>query len=118
MGQIQPDQAGRIPTVMIYGDNQGAIALAKNPVFHARTKHMGIQLHWLREQLKAGTVDLSYVTTTEQVADGLTKALPNQPFVKFRRALGLEEPPGHQSNDRTLTDGGPDDAPTDDALAE
>ena len=62
---------------MIYGNNQGAIALAKNPVFYIQTKYIGIQLYWLRKQLKAGTVDLSYVTTTEQVANGLIKALPN-----------------------------------------
>ena len=111
LGQIQPDPAGRIPTVMIYSNNQGAIALAKNPVYYARTKHISIQLHWLREQLKAGTVDLLYINTTEQVANRLIKALPNQPFMQFRRVLGLKEPPRHQSNNRTLTDGGPDDAP-------
>ena len=111
LGQIQPNKSGHIPTVMIYRDNQGVIALAKNPVYHARKKHMGIQLHWLREQLEAGTVDLEYVHTTEQVADGLTKALPNKLFVRFRRAVGLEESPGYQSGDRTLTDGGEIDKP-------
>lgn len=44
-----------------FGDNQGAIALAKNPQFHARTKHIAIQHHFVREQQAIGTVDLNYV---------------------------------------------------------
>jgi hypothetical protein len=75
---------------IIYCDNQGAIALAKDPRFHARTKHIAIQHHWVREQIANETIQLEYVSTAKQVADGLTKALPKAPFEAFRDALGLE----------------------------
>jgi hypothetical protein len=74
---------------VIYCDNQGAIALAKDPKFHARTKHIAIQHHWIREQIDGGVVDLEYVSTTRQLADGMTKALPRFPFEAFRDALGV-----------------------------
>ena len=79
--------------VLLFCDNEGAIALAKNPQFHARTKHIEIQHHYVRERAAAGDVDLQHVRTENQVADGLTKALPKDKFIPFRNALGLEAPP-------------------------
>ena len=87
--QIQQSNDGSLPMV-IYGDNQGAIALAKNPQFHARTKHIDVQQHFVREKVAEGKIDLAYIPTEEQIADGLTKALPRDKFEKFRAALGLE----------------------------
>jgi hypothetical protein len=81
-----------LAATIIYGDNQGAIALARNPQFHSRTKHIGIQHHYVREMQEDGKVDLRYISTDKQVADGLTKALPKDPFLSFRDALGLEQP--------------------------
>ena len=104
LGEMRPHEAGNLPAVVIFGDNQGAIALAKNPVYHSRTKHMGIQQHWLREVIRDGQVELEYVPTHEQVADGLTKPLPNEPFKAFRKALGLEPPPGYPNTDRNVAD--------------
>jgi hypothetical protein len=75
---------------IIYCDNQGAIALAKDPKFHPRTKHIAIQHHWVREKIAEQVVDLEYVQTSKQVADGLTKALPKDAFEAFRETLGLE----------------------------
>jgi len=75
---------------VIFGDNQGAIALAKNPQFHARTKHIDIQHHFVREKQAEGEVDVQYTPTERQIADGLTKALPKDVFEAFRKALGLE----------------------------
>lgn len=79
-----------IPTTVIYCDNQGAIALAKNPKFHGRSKHIDIQHHYVREKVEDGTVGLKYIETSKQIADGLTKPLSKVPFLQFRKALGLQ----------------------------
>lgn len=86
LGNISSPQA-----VIIFGDNQGAIALAKNPQFHARTKHISIQNHWIRERIDGKEVALEYIPTEQQIADGLTKPLAKDRFLAFRTALGLEE---------------------------
>lgn len=75
---------------IICGDNQGAIALASNPQYHSRTKHMEIQRKWQGEVQDAGTVELRYVPTMEQIADGLTKPLARNRFEWFRKGLGIE----------------------------
>lgn len=76
--------------IIIYCDNQGAMALAKNPQFHARTKHIDAQWHYQREKVEDGSVEFQYIPTEDQIADGLTKALPKDKFLIFRNALGLE----------------------------
>ena len=84
------EQVEQPAATVIFGDNQGAIQLARNPQFHARTKHIDIQHHFVREAQGNGQVDIQYTPTEEQVADGLTKALPTDAFQRFRAALGLE----------------------------
>ena len=63
-----------LPT-LIWQDNQGAIALAKNPIFHARSKHIDIKYHFTREKIKEGIIEIKYKCTQEMVADALTKSL-------------------------------------------
>ena len=70
-------------------DNQGAQALAKNPTSHARSKHIDIQHHFVREKVQDGTLELQHVASNDQIADGLTKPLPKDKFLKFRRDVGL-----------------------------
>jgi len=82
--ELQHDQKG--PTT-IFEDNQGAIAIAKNPVNHARTKHIDIKFHYIREQVRLGSVKLKYIPTADQVADVLTKALGKAKFTRFRATL-------------------------------
>ena len=64
----------------IFEDNQSCIALARNPVHHARTKHIDIRHHYIREKLESGEVTLRYVNTKEMVADAFTKPLPKPQF--------------------------------------
>jgi len=90
-------------------DNQGAIALAKNAEFNARSKHIDIQYHFIREHLETGKTILSYCLTKANTADIFTKALPGPPFTKHNLGLGLidrsvlvlqaeDMPPGNPGN--------------------
>ena len=69
---------------LIYEHNQGAISMAKNPVFHKRTKHVQICYHFVREAVEQGTIVLEYCRTTEMLADSFTKALAHEQFEKLR----------------------------------
>jgi hypothetical protein len=89
LSQIKPDQFNTIAATVIFCDNQGAIALTKNPVFHSRTKHIDIHQHFGREKVQSGEVELTYTPTELQVADGLTKALDKSRFLRFRAAIGV-----------------------------
>jgi hypothetical protein len=76
------------PTV-IFCDNQSCIKLSENPVFHDRSKHIEIRYHFIRDYVQRGAVELQYISTEEQVADILTKALSMGKFVFFRDKLGV-----------------------------
>lgn len=78
------------PTI-IHEDNQSAIALAKNPVYHARSKHIDIQHHFIRDKVESGEVDLSYTPTENMIADVLTKPLPKTRFRDLVISMGLRQ---------------------------
>jgi hypothetical protein len=59
----------------LLADNQSAIALSKNPVFHERSKHIDVHYHYIRECVDEGRIIIDYTATEEQLADILTKAL-------------------------------------------
>ncbi|MCO5597570.1 hypothetical protein L7F22_051649 [Adiantum nelumboides] len=73
----------------IYTDSQSALAVARNPVFHARTKHIEVHYHYVRERLSAGEISLVYVPTQDNLGDLFTKALSREKLEAFRKALGL-----------------------------
>ena len=64
-------------------NNQGTIAIARNPVYHARTKHIGIKYPHVREALTNGVIDLVFCRTQQIKADILTKPLSRDQFVKL-----------------------------------
>jgi hypothetical protein len=70
-------------------DNQGCIALAKNPTHHSCTKHIDIQHHFIREKLESGEIGLKYCPTQDMVADVLTKALAKERHQNLTRSMGL-----------------------------
>ena len=71
-------------------DNLSNIHIANNPIFHARTKHIEVHYHFVREKVLAGQIDLQHIGTHEQVADIFTKALAQDKFEKFRRTLRIK----------------------------
>jgi hypothetical protein len=76
------------PTV-IYSDNLSSIQFPKNLVFHARTKHIEVHYHIVRERVLSGEVELQYVPTDRQMADIFTKPLGLDKLRQFSGALGL-----------------------------
>jgi hypothetical protein len=80
----------RVELPLIHGsDNQGAIALAENPVLHSRTKHIDIRYHFIRDALKNGDTVLKYIPTDEMPADVLTKALTADKHQKCCDMMGM-----------------------------
>jgi hypothetical protein len=75
---------------MIYEDNQSVIVLIKNSQFHARIKHIDIQIHFIREKVIKEFINLAYVSIDQMIADDLTKSLVRDKFVQFRTALKIE----------------------------
>jgi len=73
----------------LWCDNLGAKYLSANPIFHARTKHIEIDFHFVRETVAQKLLDIRFISTNDQVADGFTKALPVQKLVMFRSNLNL-----------------------------
>jgi hypothetical protein len=59
----------------IFTDNQASISIGHNPEFHAQTKHIDIALHFLRDHVEKGTLDLVYISTHNNLADLFTKGL-------------------------------------------
>jgi hypothetical protein len=77
--------------VVIYCDNISSILLVNNLVYHARTKHIEVHYHFIREKVLAKEIDLIHVNTENQVANIFTKVLGTDKLKKFRKMLGVLE---------------------------
>ncbi|XP_055848463.1 uncharacterized protein LOC129913688 [Episyrphus balteatus] len=75
----------------IFVDNRGALCLANDHVFHARTKHIDIKHHFVRESVVAGMFVLQHIPTDQMTADILTKPLSREVHSKCTEALGLRK---------------------------
>jgi histone deacetylase 1/2 len=73
----------------LWCDNLGATYLSVNHIFHARTKHIEIDHHFVRERVADRLLDIRFISTKDQVADGFTKVLAVNDLAKFRRNLNL-----------------------------
>jgi hypothetical protein len=74
---------------LVYCDNISVVYLSTNPVQHQRTKHVEIDLHFVREKVAIGQVCVLHVPTTSQFADIFTKGLPSSVFNEFRSSLNI-----------------------------
>lgn len=77
---------------LVYFDNVSAVYLSGNPVQHQRTKHIEMDIHFVREKVARGQVRVLHVPSCYQVADIYTKGLPLQLFDEFRDSLNVRQP--------------------------
>src|SRR6202050_2586915 len=83
LGFAQPEK------LVLWLDNQAAIAISHNPEFHARTKHIDITLHFLRDHVEGGTLELIHIPSRENLADIFTKGLSQQLHQDLTSKLSL-----------------------------
>ena len=73
----------------IYCDNQSTVLLCHNPVLHARTKHIELDMFFVRERVIAGQLQVTHVPSDAQLADILTKPLSHNRFHQLKSNLNL-----------------------------
>jgi histone deacetylase 1/2 len=78
------------PRARLWCDNLGATYLSANPVFHARTKHIEIDFHFVRERVAQKLLEIRFINSGDQVADGFTKPLSVTKLRQFRYNLNLK----------------------------
>jgi hypothetical protein len=79
-------------TPILWCDNVLALAIASNPVFHARTKHMEVDFHFVRERVLRKDLIVKFVSTVDQLADIFTKSLPTNRFLDLHHNLIVPVP--------------------------
>ncbi|MBW0479892.1 hypothetical protein O181_019607 [Austropuccinia psidii MF-1] len=77
------------PTINVRCDNQGAIALCHNLLYHHKTRHINIRLNWIRDNVLRKDIDLQYVPATQMRADLFTKGSGRLKHQDFSAQLGL-----------------------------
>ena len=82
--QLVPSQC-----IPLHCDNLGSVKLSHNPTFHSRSKHFDIHLHFTREKVQEGEIEVLHIPTDQQPADILTKTLGRIKFEKCRDLLGV-----------------------------
>ena len=81
------DEKVNFEPIHLYGDNQGSLALSKNPSNHSRTKHIDVKYHFIRDCYADRVIDIHHVPTNDNAADAFTKSLPRVKLDKFCRQL-------------------------------
>ena len=79
---------GELP-IVIKGDNEGSLSMARNPQYYKHSKHIDLQWHWICELIRNGVVTVESVHDLEQTADVLTKALSRERHQKHTKGMGL-----------------------------
>ncbi|GJZ09338.1 RNA-directed DNA polymerase, eukaryota [Tanacetum coccineum] len=80
---------------LVYCDNVSAVYMSANPVQHQRTKHIEINIHFVRDFVASGQVRVLHVPSRFQYADIFTKGLPTALFIEFRSSLNIRRSPAH-----------------------
>ncbi|XP_073266435.1 uncharacterized protein [Populus alba] len=81
------------PTTILWCDNLGATYLSVNPIFHARTKHVEVDYHFVRDRVAKKDIEVQFISFKDQLAKVLIKPLPHASFTYFRSKLHMDSPP-------------------------
>jgi hypothetical protein len=84
--------------IVLQEDNQACIKMAKNPVFHKRTKHIDVRYHFVRQTVRNGDIKFRYCPTDEMVADILTKPLQKAKFTTLAMKILQDCTPTQHTN--------------------
>ena len=76
---------------LLYCDNVSAVYLTDNPIHRGRTKHIELDVHFVREKVAIGEIRVRHVPTRQQIADLMTKGFPRALFEEFRSSLCLDD---------------------------
>lgn len=88
LSQITAEYIG---PVTLFIDNKSAIDLARNPVFHGRSKHVDVRYHFIRECVERGEIVIKHICSDSQRADVLIKVLITIKFEKMQKLLGVKD---------------------------
>ncbi|GKB17161.1 ribonuclease H-like domain-containing protein [Tanacetum coccineum] len=84
---------------LVYCDNVSAVYLSTDPVQRQRTKHIEIDIYFVRDYVASGQVRVLHVPSQFQYADIFTKGLPTTLFLEFRSSLNVRRPPAHTTGE-------------------
>jgi hypothetical protein len=91
--RILKDMAIETETPVLYCDNKQTVDILKSetPKINTKLRHVEIAGQWLRQTVQTKLIDLRWISTSQMVADGLTKSLSPQQHTKFVEMLGLTD---------------------------
>ncbi|MCO5568583.1 hypothetical protein L7F22_022282 [Adiantum nelumboides] len=89
LGRLVADLEIKVEMPELYCDNQSAIQLTKNPVFHSKAKHIAVKYQFIREVIEDKQIPLVKIHTKDNPTDLLTKALSRESFVHCRELFGI-----------------------------
>jgi hypothetical protein len=78
---------GIMKATVVFCNNVSVVYMSSNPIHHKHTKHIELDIHFVREMVQLGELHVLHVPTSEQFADVMTKGLPTASFENFRSSL-------------------------------
>jgi len=85
------DYGVNMKKIPLYCDSKSAIRICHNPVQHGKTKHIALRYHFIKDHVEDGNIEIHFVKSQDQIADVLTKALPEPLFNYMLQGLGMME---------------------------